>query len=143
MTQPARLLVCERHGRWAVALRQKLAEAGVRLTETRSLAECRAEIEISPASFVVLELTRKNLDELLQTVRNWPRDYPSLRWIVVADRSLADREEFLREAGATHFTCSPRQASRLAQLTCNHLAQIPPPPQSLTERILSSLPWSP
>jgi DNA-binding NtrC family response regulator len=141
MTQLARLLVCERHGRWAVALRQKLAESGVRVEETRSLADCRDEIAKSPASFVVLELTRKNIDELLQTVRNWPRDYPSLRWMAVADRSLADREELAREAGATHFTCSPRQAPLLAQLARNHLAQIPTPPQSLTERIWTSLPW--
>jgi hypothetical protein len=138
---PARLIVCERLGRWAVLLREKVAEAGVRVWETRSLADCREEIALSPASLVVIELTTNNVQELLNTVSRWPRDYPLLRWVAVADRSLADFEWLLREAGAVHFVSSPRQIAPLAQLACRHLAQIPPPPQSLTERIWSSLPW--
>ena len=138
---PARLIVCERRGRWAVLLQRKVAEAGVRVCETRSLADCRAEIALSPASLAVIELPSNNFSELLKTVRHWERDYPLLRWVAVADRSLADYEWLLREAGAVHFTCSPRQAAPLAQLACRHLAQIPPPPQTLTERIWDSLPW--
>jgi transcriptional regulator with GAF, ATPase, and Fis domain len=53
---PARLIVCERTGRWAVALRRELAEAGVRVWETRTLADCWTELAESPASFLVLEL---------------------------------------------------------------------------------------
>ena len=137
----ARLIVCERRGRWAVLLRKKVAEAGVRVWETRLPADCRAEVAQSPASLVVLELTPHNLEELLKTVSRWGRDYPLLRWAAVADRSLAGCEGLMREAGAVHFTCSPRDAGLLAQLACRHLAQIPPPPQSLTERIWDSLPW--
>ena len=55
-SSPARLLVCERTGCWAVALRRELAEAGVRVWETRTLADCFEELAESPASFVVLEL---------------------------------------------------------------------------------------
>ena len=47
----------------------------------------------------------------------------------------------LREAGAVHFLCSPRGVGLLARLACRHLAQIPSPPQTLTERIWTSLPW--
>jgi hypothetical protein len=140
--EPARLIVCERQGRWAVLLRYKLAEAGVRVWETRLLADCQNEIAESPASIVIIELTASNFNEVLKTVRFWGRDYPLLRWIAVADRSLADYEWPMREAGAAHFTCSPRQASALAQLACRHLSQIPPPSQSLTERIWDSLPWA-
>ena len=62
MTQPtenaaaARLLVCERTGRWAVALRRELAEVGVRVWESRTLDFCWNELAASPASFLVLEL---------------------------------------------------------------------------------------
>ncbi|MCC6123738.1 MAG: hypothetical protein IT426_02145 [Pirellulales bacterium] len=138
---PARLIVCERHGRWAVLLQRKVAESGVRVCETRSLADCRAEIALSPASLAVIELPSINLSELLKTVRLWERDYPLLRWVAVADRSLAGYEWLLREAGAVHFTCSPRQVAPLAQLACRHLAQIPPPSLNLAERIWASLPW--
>jgi hypothetical protein len=141
MQSPARLIVCERRGRWAVLLRRKVAEAGVRVWEIPLLADCAAEIVESPASMVVIELTANNLGEILKTVRNWRRDYPQLRWVAVADRSLADREWLMREAGAVHFTCSPRQAASLAKLACRHLAQMPLPSQTLTERIWSSLPW--
>ena len=55
-SSPARLIVCERTGRWAVALRRELADAGVRVWETRTLADCWNELAESPASFVVLEL---------------------------------------------------------------------------------------
>ena len=49
----AKLIVCERTGRWAVALRRELAEAGVRVWETRTLADCRDELVENPASFAV------------------------------------------------------------------------------------------
>ena len=60
---------------------------------------------------------------------------------VVADRQWADYEWLMREAGAVHFVCSPRRVGPLAQLACRHLAQVPPPQQSLTERIWAALPW--
>jgi hypothetical protein len=138
---PARLIVCEWTGRWAALLRRKLAELGVRVHETRLLEDCAKEIALSPASIVVVESTAKNLGEILKYAGVWQREYPLLRWAAVADRSLADRGWLLREAGAVHFTRSPRQAGSLAQLICRHLSQIPLPQQSLTERIWASLPW--
>ena len=71
-----------------------------------------------------------------------PREFPMARLAVVADRGLAGHEWLMREAGAVHFVCSPRQVGTLAQLACRHLAQVPPPQQSLAERIWASLPWA-
>ena len=48
-TSAARLIVCERTGRWAVALRAELAGAGVRVWETRLLDDCWNEMAKSPA----------------------------------------------------------------------------------------------
>ncbi len=138
---PARLIVCERTGRWAVALRRELAGSGVRVWETRTLADCRDELIASPASFVVVELGRGNVERLLRLLARQPRRFPAARIAVVADRSSADHEWLMREAGAVHFLSSPRQAGLLARLACRHLAQAPAPSQGMAERIWASLPW--
>ena len=136
----ARLIVCERTGCWAVALRRELADAGVRVWETRTLADCFDELAESPASFVVLELGG-DVAGLLGCLTRQGREFRRARLAVVADRRLAGYEWLMREAGAVRFFCSPRQIGRLAQLACRHLAQVPPPPQDLTERIWAGLPW--
>ena len=136
----AKLIVCERTGRWAVVLRRELAEEGVRVWETRTLTDCRAELAENPASFVVVELG-KNAAGLLRLLANQPRQFPAARLAVVADRSRADYEGLMREAGAVHFLCSPRRVGLLARMACRHLAQAPPPQQGLAERIWASLPW--
>jgi len=137
---PARLIVCERDGHWATALRRELADAGVRVWETRTPEDCWNELTESPASFLVWELG-DDVAELLQFVARQPREFPSARLAVVADRSQADYEGLLREAGAVYFLCSPRQVGLLARMACCHLAQVPPPQRSLTERIWANLPW--
>ena len=73
--------------------------------------------------------------------RGCPRDYPLARWAAVAARPLAHWQWLLREAGAVDFVVSPRRLGPLAQAICRHLASVPPPPQSLTERIWAGLPW--
>lgn len=137
----ARLIVCERTGRWAVALRRELGDAGVRVWETRTPADCREELAHSPASFAVVELGA-NLPKMLEWMTRQRRQFPATRFAVVADRRYADREPIVREAGAVHFVSSPRRVGLLARMACRHLAQVPPPQQSLTERIWSSLPWN-
>jgi hypothetical protein len=136
----ARLIVCEHTGRWAVALRREVSEAGVRVWETRTLAGCLNELCENAASFVVLELGG-NVAGVLGLLARQPREFPAARLAVVADRSATDYEWLMREAGAVHFLCLPRRVGLLARLACRHLAQVPPPPLSLTERIWSGLPW--
>jgi ActR/RegA family two-component response regulator len=137
----AKLIVCERRGRWAAALRRELAEAGVRVWETRTLADCRDELVANPASFAVVELGT-NLNGLLRLLARWPRRFPLARLAVVADRAQAGYEWLLREAGAVHFLSSPREVAVLARLACRHLAEMPPPQQTLAERIWAGLPWA-
>ena len=137
----ARLIVCERTGRWAVALRLAFERPAVRVYQTRSVPECWEMFGKCPASFVVAELTTANADALLDRMARHQRLFPLGRVAVVAKRSMAAYEPLLREAGAVHFLCSPRQVGRLAQLACRHLAQVPPLQQNLTERIWANLPW--
>jgi hypothetical protein len=123
-----------------VALRRELAGAGVRVWETRSLADCWDELTKSPASFLIVELAH-DLAPLLQRLARLPRTFPAARAAVVSERSLAAYEWLLREAGAVHFLLSPREVAPLARMACRHLAQAPSSPQSLTERIWTTLPW--
>ena len=136
----ARLIVCEHAGRWAVALRRELA-APVRVYETRSLADCWEMLAEAPASFVIVELSAADVAALLQRMARLGRDFPLARVAVVAERSLADYQWLMREAGAVHFICSPRQAGPLARLAAGHLAQAPAPQRSLTQQIWAGLPW--
>jgi hypothetical protein len=136
-----RLLVCERGGHWAGVLRRELAASGVRVWETRTLVECWELLAECAASFVVVELANANLEGLLRRMLRLERDFPLARVAVVANRALTGCELLLREAGVVHFTTSPRQLGPLAQMALRHLASVPPPPQSLTDRIWAGLPW--
>jgi hypothetical protein len=140
-TSAAKLIVCERTGRWAVAMRRELADAGVRVWETRALADCRDELIENPASFVIVELGSSS-GGVLRFLASISRRFPAARVAVVADRSRADYELLMREAGAVHFVYSPRRIGMLARLACRHLAQAPSTQHSFAERIWSSLPWA-
>ena len=140
-TNTTQLIVCERFAHWAVALRRELVHTGVRVWETRNLTQCWDALADAPAGFAVVELTAAAADDLLRRMARLPREFPLVRTAIVADRSLADYEWLLRESGAVHFTCSSRQLAPLAEMACRHLAQVPVPRQSLTERIWNSLPW--
>ena len=136
-----RLLVCERGGHWAGVLRRELAASGVRVWETRTLADCWNELARSPASFLVVELG-SDVAGLLRRMIRQGREFPEAHVAIVADRGRTGYAWLMREAGAVYFLTSPRQVGRLAQLACRHLDQVPPPPQSLAERIWASLPWA-
>ncbi|MGD0518835.1 MAG: hypothetical protein ABSA26_14970 [Thermoguttaceae bacterium] len=138
--KPGRLVVCERTGRWAAALRCELSGAGLRVWETRSLADCGTLLAESPASFAVLELSEKKIGEILDFIRHWQAEFPLFRFAVVADRDLASYKWFMHEAGAADFICSVRKIGAVTRTACRHLAQSPPLPQSLTERIWANLP---
>ncbi len=138
---PARLIVCERDGHWALALGRELQGRGVRAYQTRSLAECRDMLGQHRASFLVVEVTRSNLDALLGRLAEIEQTYPAARIAVVADRAMAECELLLREAGAVHFTTSGRGLRPLADAIERHLSSVPTPKLELVERIWNELPW--
>ena len=70
---PARLIVCEQTGVWAIALRRELsnhkdAPSCSYLDETRSIEECWQRLAEAPASFLVVELTPVNIERLLKRI---------------------------------------------------------------------------
>jgi hypothetical protein len=163
-TAAARLILCERSGRWAAALRRELerqqrrrasgAEApeGVsdekcaspwppRIEETRSLAHAFRALAEAPASFLIVEITRANVDALLGHMAELDRWFPLARLAVLGDRRLAGYGWLMREAGAVWHTCSPRRLAPLAALARRHLASAPSPRRGLREQIWAGLPW--
>jgi len=136
-----RVIVCERRGHWAVVLRRELKGADIPLRETRSLPECWDALAGHPTSFLVVELTPANAASLLERTARLERDYPFARIAVAAQRSLADWEWLVREAGAVHFTTSPRALQPLAAMIRRHLGRVRAPALPLAERLWRTLPW--
>jgi hypothetical protein len=138
---PPPVIVCEKSRQWAVTLGMELASAGLRIRQTRSLADCRAEIDASPTSFVVLELTAANAHPMLTQIARSTGRYPHLRVAVLADRSLGALEWPVREAGAVFFATTPRRVEMLARMVVRHSAAAPPPERTCEEEIRACLPW--
>jgi hypothetical protein len=139
--EPARLVVCERTGNWAAALRRELGDTGIRVWETRLPEDCGAMLSAAPSSFAVLELNEDKIRGLLDSITSWREQFPLFRFAVVANRNLDSYQWLMREAGAADFISSLRKVDTLSQTACKHLAQMPAMPQILTERIWSNLPW--
>jgi len=137
----AKWIVCERTGRWALALRREPAAARWRIWETRTLEECWEMLAASPASFVVAEMTRPGAGAVLHRLAWLERDFPQVRVAVVAERALAPWEELMREAGAVWFCTSPREVYPLAQIARRHFSAAPKRRQTVVEQIWASLPW--
>lgn len=135
-----RVIVCERSGKWAAALRRTLAR-DVSVRETRSLTECVAELQTAPTSFLVVEVTATNLPAAFELLARVNAEFRWARVAVVAERALAECEWGLREAGAIHFATSPRKAAELARLAERHAALAPGAKRSLAAQVWDSLPW--
>jgi hypothetical protein len=138
----ARLILCEKSNRWAVALRRALGERQHVLRQTRSLAECSRSLAVSPASLVVVECRADNLDSLLSAAGKWLRHFPHVQLAAVMDGSLAPAEALLREAGAVAVIRSPRHVRSLARLALRHVDRAPAADLSLVEAIVERLPWA-
>jgi hypothetical protein len=138
----SRLIVCERSGEWAAALRSELAESGVNVWECRRLDDAWSALAETGSAFLVAEASGENLRELAERLSRLRCDFPHARAAVVADRDLAECEWFMREAGAIHFLTSPRELQQLTGLIIRHLANVPLPAQTLADQIWATLPWA-
>jgi hypothetical protein len=135
------VIVCERTLRWATAIRRHLG-SDIRLRQTRGLGECAHELAAAPASLLALEVTRENLSGVLTLLSDLGRKFPLARAMVLAERGLEPYEWLLREAGAVHFTTSPREPDELARLATRHVNRVGVSETHWAARIWSSLPWS-
>src|SRR5947207_957813 len=116
----AELIICERDGSWATALAQRLAGREVRIRQTRSLAAAKQELRAAPASCLVVAMDVAEVGNVVQFLSALERQFPGSCAIVVAPRSMRRYEWLVREAGAVHFTASPRQLGPVANLAVRH-----------------------
>ena len=140
MNEPS-LILCERRGKWAVAVARHL-KTSIRVTQTRSLAECGGALAAAPSSLVALEMTRENLADPMAWLAEMAARFPAAKMVVLADRDLASFEWQARELGAGHYLVSTRQSEELALLAARHLADRRARRTNLAGQIWEQLPWS-
>ncbi|HJQ79018.1 MAG TPA: hypothetical protein VJ828_03640 [Lacipirellulaceae bacterium] len=162
------LLVCERTGRWAAALRAGVARQArlnsrePRIHEARSLEEFAKRLETWPLGLALLEVHLTTLSKRLSWLADHSRRFPRIRFVALLDDALgfaASREikrpsspsqnvvAALLEAGAADFAHSPRRLKHVFALAERHAAIAadanpqPNPAQSIADWAWSQLPW--
>jgi hypothetical protein len=140
------LIVLERDGHWAAALRRELDSAGVRATliENRSWDEVWNALGEFPTALVAAELTEATAERLLAVLARIERRHPQAAMFVVADRRLAAYRDLLREAGALHFITSPRRLFEIGEIVSRRAARFQSAVGSAAplEEIRANLPWA-
>jgi hypothetical protein len=138
----ARVIVCEKTGRWAFALRRALRGPQPRVTETRSLAGCWRELDQAPASLVAVEFSPESSEAILRRLLDLRSRYRWARAIVLAERGLEPFEWILREAGAVHVQFSPRSMIATARLIQRFTHSVPSADIGLHEAVRRRLPFA-
>ncbi len=135
------IVVCEKTGSWAAAIRRVLRPASG-LVETRSWQACWQEVRSRTAALVALEVLPENAESVCRRLAEWTGRFRQVHVILLADRSLQRAEWLLREAGAAHVLFSPRDIVRLRPMLDRFLVQIPPSRITFREHVWSQLPWA-
>ncbi len=135
------VVIVESTGRWGLALRRELTDTRLRLVETRTPDEFLATVGRHPSSFAIVEIAETNIQRGLTLLLSLEREFHATPVIVVAQRRFKRYEWLVREMGAVHFLTSTRRLTGVAEILRNHFSRQPGVEVSLTERILSDLPW--
>jgi len=148
----ASLIVCEKTGSWAIAIRRVLASSSFvsargdttkqsrAISQTRSLAGCLRALAVCPASLVALELTEANVEEVAERLIEIAARYPAARVVLLTTRAMQHYEWLLREMGAVHLLFSVRQVDALIQIAARHFATVPEQEMSALDRVWMRLP---
>ena len=140
--ETARLIVCERTGRWALALRRCMTHPGTEFCETRSLPEARMRLQESPESLLLMECSTRNWQDRCQWLLRQTIDFPQLRTIALADPALRAAECVVRTAGAHQVVFSLMELLDMSCWISRHFEQIPHREQGVREWIWHRIPWS-
>jgi hypothetical protein len=138
---PAHVIVCERTGNWAAALRAWLPAGSSEIWQTRSLVESRARLCEAPSSVVAVECSAERVVEVCGWLREAAIEFPRMRAVVLAEPGSRVAECVWRASGAQQIVDSPQRLDRLARWIVRHLDQIPRPPRSPRQWTWERMPW--
>jgi hypothetical protein len=134
------LIVCERTGTWAAAMRRALGlPSGP--CETRSWSACLREVQARPAALVALETSPENAEAACGRVADFTKRFPKVRVVLLADRKLRRVEWLLREAGAVDVLFSLGDLPRLQPLLKRFREQMPDSRPGFRDQVWARLPW--
>src|SRR5687767_11957182 len=93
------LILCEKNGEWAAALRVIAPPTNVPVVQTRSLTATRRALEIAPASLIAFHAS-DDLAAAIEFLLEAPRRFPRARFAALLHSDDMTSEIPLREAGA-------------------------------------------
>jgi DNA-binding NtrC family response regulator len=155
----SRVIVLERDGHWAGALRHELghprphhhypnstpiSNEAVRVIEVRSWDEFWQRLGQDPAALLAVVLTDTNIDSVLGALARMDRQFPDAAMLILTNRQLVPYRRLLREAGALHFVTSPRRLDEVVEIALRRWARLPAATSSAgrVDEILADLPWT-
>ncbi len=139
----ARLIVCEKTGKWAHVLRGLVSLPQATVCETRSLAEARARLQESPAGVLAVECSAENWRDVCRGLPRLTGEFPRLRVVVLGQPSVRPAECLLRTAGAHHVAYSLIGMWDTSRWIVRHFEQVPQREEPVREWTWERLPWSP
>ena len=138
----AQLIICEKRGLWAAALRWHQKPHRTAMLETRSLMDARSELQKTPDSVVALEATAANVEGVLRLLLESRLAWPRSRIIVLLTNEVAGFDELFWESGAALVVVSPRRLDLVMRFVQKCLAMQEPPEMTMRERVWTRLPWN-
>lgn len=153
---PPPLIVCERTGRWAVALRAAFVRrnlAAAPIVETRSPTEWQATVMERrrrglPAGPVIVELTAADAERACSTTA-WHVRHGDDVPLAIVTTDGGDYEAAARAAGATSFVASLGAVDEIVETyfafvadAANRCVTSHEDERSTAERLWDALPWS-
>lgn len=137
----SQLIVCEKTGKWAAALRRELENpAPRRLFETRLLEHCEEQLVANPCSIVTIEQTWSNYESVFSLLQRMHQQVPAARAIVLDETRDSRLLRLNQIAGAIHVTQSRLHLRHAARLVMRHLSKYPAT-LSHYDELISRLPW--
>lgn len=138
----AQLIVCEKRGLWAAALRWHQGPYRIAIQETRSLIDARSELQKTPGGIVALEATAANVEGVLRLLLESRLAWPQSRILVLLTYEVCSCNELFWEAGAAYVVVSPRRLDLVMRFVQKCLAMQQPPEMTTRELVWSRLPWN-
>lgn len=142
MSPIAQLIICEKKGFWAAALRWQPGSLTLPTQETRSLIDTRSALQAAPASLLALETTLANAEGVLRLLHESRQAWPMSRVVVLLTSEVGALRDLFWESGAALVVSSPRRLDLVRHFIERNLAIHEPPEQLTRDWVWSRLPWT-